>query len=228
MAAPQVRDLQSLISQYSAAFDPQRQQIDESIQANDNSGAAQQAGLAAQQQQAFRGIEQNAQNKGMFFSGFSPNEQANYTSGTYLPALANLQAAIAQTRAGLLGKRADLDTSARQSALGAQENDLSALNAWNTQQEQQRFQAEQARIAAEREAAENAKNRAASAAASSAKNAQPTTAQFLVQAFSGYDPKTMQFYTEREVIPALQANYGLTKSQAEKLAYDYRKSAYKN
>jgi len=54
----------------------------------------------------------------------------------------------------------------------------------------------------------------------------PSVSQFLVQAFSGYQPGKMNFYTEREVIPALMANYDLTKSQAEKYAYDYRLQVY--
>jgi hypothetical protein len=73
------------------------------------------------------------------------------------------------------------------------------------------------------QAAQSAKNAAKSATGSSST---PSVSQFLVQAFSGYQPGKSNFYTEREVIPALMANYGLTKSQAEKYAYDYRQQVY--
>ena len=223
MAAPQVRDLQSLIDQYSASFNPQKQLIEQDLTGLDNAGVAQEQGLQAKQKTAFGQIEQRAQDKGMFFSGFSPDAQATYTADTYLPALAQLQATIAQGRSSLLGKRADLESQARTSALGAQENDLSAKTAWEQQQEQQAFQAEQARLEREAAASENSKNRAASAA----KNDKPTTAQFLVQAFSGFDPgSTPAYYTEREVIPAIKANYGLSDADAKALVYAYRKNVY--
>jgi len=220
---PQVRDLQSLIQQYSGSFDPQRQLIDQDLAGLDASGAAQQAGLAATQKKAFGQIEQQASDKGVFFSGFSPDAQAEYTAGTYLPELAKLQATIASGRSSLLGKRADLDSTARTSAISAQEGDRNALLTWQQQQEQRAFEAEQARLARDAQAAENSKNRAASSAASSV----PTPAQFLVKSFAAYDPKTMQGYTEREVIPALMATYNIPKEQAAALAYSYRKSNYK-
>lgn len=228
MPAPAVRDLQELIGKYQTSFEPQNALIDSDIAAAENSGAAQEAGLGAKRDTAFKGIEQAAQNKGMFFSGFSPNEQANYTADTYLPALANLQSTIASTRSNLLGKKADNNTAARNAALGAQENDVQALARWNEQQEQ--IAAQERAAAAQRafEADQNAKARAATVSASSARSAssQPTQAQFLVQAFSGYDPGKMSGYTEREVIPALMANYNIDKNAAATLAYNYRKSAY--
>ena len=222
MAAPQVRELQSLIDQYSASFNPQKQLIDADLAGLDTAGTAQAAGLDARQKKAFGQIEQNASNKGMFFSGFSPDAQASYTADTYLPELAKLQSTIAQGRSALLGKRADIESQARTSALGAQENDLAAKTAYEQMQEQQAFQAEQARLTREASAIENSKSRAASAASST-----PTPAQFLVSAFSGYDGKTMQGYTEKEVIPALMATYNIPKEQAAALAYQYRKSNYK-
>jgi hypothetical protein len=138
---PQVRDIQSLIAQQNASLDPQYKLIDESINANEQSGQAQIAGLDATKNKAFKGIEQTASDKGMFFSGFSPNEQAEYTAGTYLPALAQLQGTIAQARGTLLGKKADLGKSAFDTATQMQESDRAVLNDWNKMTEQQRFQA---------------------------------------------------------------------------------------
>lgn len=224
---PTQRPLQELIGQYSASFDPQRQLIDQQIASNDASGVAQEAGLAAKQSTAFKQIEQRAQDRGTFFSGFSPNAQAEYTADTYLPALAGLQSAIANTRTSLLGNRAGLDTQANNLALQAQESDRNALTAWQQQQAQQAFQAEQSRLDREATAREAAANRSASARSSAA--SQPTQAQFLSQAFSGYKPAYeggQAYYTEREIIPAIMANYGISEAQAKTLAYDYRKRVF--
>lgn len=161
---PQVRELQSLIAEYGKAYDPQRALIDADINANTNAGAAQEQGLQAKQTQAFKTIEQRGQNKGMYFSGFSPDEQANYTSDTYLPALAQLQATIAATRGSLLGKKADIETSVYEKAFNTREGDIAASKNWQSEQERRAWEAEQARIAREFEASENSKNRSASAA----------------------------------------------------------------
>lgn len=142
--APAVRDLQALIQQQQDALKPQTDLIDSSISANDQSGAAQVAGLGAQKDTAFGQIVQGAQNKGMYFSGFTPDEEAKYTAGTYLPALAQLQSTIAQTRASLLGKKADLNKGAFDVATQQHENDLKTLNDWNQMTAQQQFQASQA------------------------------------------------------------------------------------
>ena len=165
---PQVRDLQALIAEYGKAYDPQRALIDADITANANAGAAQEAGLQAKQTQAFKTIEQRGQNKGMYFSGFSPDEQANYTSDTYLPALAQLQATIAATRSQLLGKKADIETDVYNKAFNTREGDIKQKNDWQSEQERRAWQAEQDRINREFQASENAKGRAASAASSRA------------------------------------------------------------
>lgn len=171
---PPVRELQSLIAEQQQAIAPQKALIDQSIEQNAASGAAQEAGLAATQKKAFGNIEQAAQNKGMFFSGFSPDQQAEYTSSTYLPALAQLQATIAQTRSNLLGKKADMDTEVFKTATGMRENDLQVLRSWEkmtaeqqfnaSEAEKQRvFQARENEVTRQHEARQNAANRAASA-----------------------------------------------------------------
>lgn len=190
--APQVRNLQDLIAQYSASFDPQRQLIDADIEMNAKAGAAQEQGLEAKKTKSFGQIEQNAQSKGMLFSGFTPDAQATYTADTYLPALANLQAAIAGTRSSLLGKKAELDSTARTQALGAQEGDIAAVRSWQTMQEQARLAAEQAAKERAFTAAENERNRRAAAADSAANRAAaaskgssgPTASQMMSEALS--------------------------------------------
>lgn len=141
---PGVRDLQALIAEQTAALQPQFGLIDADITSNTNAGAAQEQGLTATKDKTFKQIGQASQNKGMFFSGFTPNEEADYTASTYLPALAQLQATIAQTRSNLLGKKAELGKSAFDTAFKTREEDKAVVNRWNEMTAQQQFQASQA------------------------------------------------------------------------------------
>lgn len=164
MAAPIVRDLNQLVSELGQSVKPQQDLITQDIAANAASGDAQIAGLGAKKDQAFGQIEQGAQNKGMFFSGFSPNEQAQYTAGTYLPALAQLQSTIASTRSQLLGKRADLNSSVFDKAFATREGDVNSMNDWNKMNEQQQFQAREAALSRDFQSRESQKDRSAAAA----------------------------------------------------------------
>lgn len=177
MAAPAVQNLQDIVAQISAAYKPQQDLIDQSIAANDQSGQAQTAGIEAKKTQAFGGIDQTATDRGMAFSGFTPDQQAKYTGSTYLPALANLQNTIASTRNSLLGKKAGLDTEANNQAFTVHQGQVDAAQKWQDAQDAA-ARAEADRIATQNfTASENAKNRAAQLAAAAAKpGAQPTAA----------------------------------------------------
>ena len=223
MAAPVVQNLQDIIAQIQAAYKPQQDFLDTQVASNEASGTVQNQAIEAQKGQAFGQIEQGAQNKGMYFSGFSPDQQAKYTAATYLPALAKVQEAIASARGQLLGKKAEITSQGNTQGLQVQQSQQSAYNEWQREQERMAFEAAQAE--------KNRQAQAAAARASAARSgggaaAKPTTSQFLVQAFSGYDPKAKSFFTEREIIPALQANYGLSAADAKKMAYTYRKNVF--
>lgn len=161
---PQVRDLQSLIAEQNTALQPQYGLIDADIAGNDTAGQAQERGLDAKKTTAFKQIGQASQDKNMFFSGFSPNEEAEYTAGTYLPALAQLQATIASTRSNLLGKKAELGKSAFDTAFQTREGDVTAKRTWDAAETQRRWEESQAAQERDFKAAESAKDRAAAAA----------------------------------------------------------------
>ena len=185
MAAPAVRDLQSLIQQQNAALTPQYDLINSDIKSNAEAGKAQELGLTAKKDQAFGQIEQTASDKGMFFSGFSPSEQAGYTAGTYLPALAQLQQTIAQTRSNLLGKKAELGKGAFDTAVNLQEGDIGRKFTYDERVAGQQFSADQAERQRQFDARENAATRAASAAQSAAaRSAEPSAAQNLAAALT--------------------------------------------
>lgn len=181
MAAPAVQNLQDIVAQISAAYKPQQDLIDQSITANDQSGQAQTAGIEAKKTQAFGGIDQTATDRGMAFSGFTPDAEAKYTGSTYLPALANLQNTIASTRNSLLGKKAGLDTEANTQAFNVHQGQVKDAQTWQDAQDAA-ARAEAARVASENfTASENQKNRdaqtrAAQIAAASKTGPQPTAA----------------------------------------------------
>lgn len=187
--APAVRKINSLISEIGKSVQPQKALIDADIQSNQRAGDAQIAGLGAQQQQVFGQIEQAASDKGMLFSGFSPDQQAQYTATTYLPALANLQATISQTRSNLMGKKADLDTNVFNKAFDTREGDISRRFQFTERVEGQKFQtserkagqkfsAQQAAQERAFKAAESQRDRSAAAANAAAANASDTAAFF--------------------------------------------------
>jgi len=181
---PQVQDLNTLIGQYQTALAPQKQQLDSQITANDQSGQVQQQGLGAAKDTAFQDITQQANDRGGYFSGFSPDQQAKYTAATYLPALAQLQSTIAGTRASLLGKEADLSATANTSALTEQQQEQKNLQSYQEQQAAAAAAAAEAEKTREFQAGENAKDRAATLAAANAKAAQITPAQQQAQDFA--------------------------------------------
>lgn len=160
MAAPAVRNLNNLIAEIGQSVAPQKALIDADIASAQTAGEAQVAGLDATKDRTFGQIEQRASDKGMLFSGFSPDAQAEYTATSYLPALANLQAQIAQTRTQLLGKKADLDTNVFNQAFQTREGDISRQFTYNQAEADRKFQAEQAEIQRRFTEAQNEKDRA--------------------------------------------------------------------
>jgi hypothetical protein len=177
MPAPQVQDLNALINQYQTALKPQADAIDTQIAGNETSGQQQTQGLDAQKTTAFKGITQQANDRGGYFSGFTPNEEATYTAGTYLPALAQLQSTIANTRSQLLGKKADLSSSANTSAINEQHSQQSAFDAWQQQQEQLAAAAAEAEKTRQFTAGQNAQDRALKSSEISASRGSDSAAQ---------------------------------------------------
>lgn len=135
MAAPAVLNLQDTIAALRAAqqgnYDTLTQQ-EKDLATNE---ANQTAGLAAKKDAAFGQITNNAQTRGALFSGFTPDAQATYTSATYLPALANLQKAITESRTAIQGSRNSLDSNISSEALKQVEGSKTAFQQWQDAQD---------------------------------------------------------------------------------------------
>lgn len=164
MSAPAIRDLNALISEIGQSVAPQKQLIDADIANAQKAGDAQIAGMEARKDKTFGQIEQRASDKGMLFSGFSPDAQAEYTASTYLPALAALQEKIAATRSQLLGKKADLDTNVFEKAYQTREGDIGRRFTYDEGERSRAFQAAENEKRRAFEADQNERNRQSQAA----------------------------------------------------------------
>lgn len=176
MQPPQVRTLDQLMSATNSLYDPQRNEYRTQIGQAGEQGAASEQALYGAQNAAFKNIAQMASNKGMLFSGFTPDQQAQYNSTKFMPAMAALRGKVQDNIARLQSALLGLDTDQRKQAMSMQEGDQNKLDAYNSEQDRRKFEKEQADLAYQREmeklsktqafeASQNAANRAAQAAA---------------------------------------------------------------
>lgn len=135
-AQPQVQSLSDIIASLNPIYDSQRQAINQQISNNQQSGGAQMSALDAAKQAAFQSINQNASNRGLLFSGFSPNEQAQYLGTRYLPAVAQLQQGIQDRNNTLTNQLLGIDTNVQKQALDTQQGQVKDQNAYALQQQQ--------------------------------------------------------------------------------------------
>ena len=85
------QQLQDIINSLNSVYDPQKQLINQQMQAIPGQFQAQQAGLDQQKTNAFNGIDSNANARGVLYSGAPIAEQQRYLGTDYLPAVANLK-----------------------------------------------------------------------------------------------------------------------------------------
>lgn len=95
------RALGDILTELNTVYDPQKALVKEQMATIDPSQSAEMQGLQAAQQDAFQAITDQANRRGMFYSGAPISEQQKYTGATYLPAVANLRAKYAQQKFNL-------------------------------------------------------------------------------------------------------------------------------
>lgn len=144
--------IDDILKELDAGYNPQRQAINDQIAQLQPQADQQIQGLKAQQSNAFNDITNGARDRGMGFSGIPIDEQAKYTAGTFLPAVANVQQSVNTTKNSLLDSLNNVNLDQRKTAYGIQNNQQTL--------EQQAAQAAQAR--ADALAAQKAANAGAS------------------------------------------------------------------
>jgi hypothetical protein len=167
---PTVHTLDQLMASSNPIYEPQRQIYNQQMGQATDLGQQQEQGLYNTQKQAFGDISQMASNKGMLFSGFTPDQQAKYNATKFMPALVDLRGKVQDNISKLQSALVGLDTEQRKQAMDQQGNEQNQLNQYNQQQQQQEFQRQQAQLQYQHELAlANSKQQAA----------QPTAAQQL-------------------------------------------------
>lgn len=95
------RALEDIIRELDASYSPQRQSIQERLNALPAQADAEIKGLEGQQTQAFDSILAGARGRGLGFSGIPIAEQAQYTSSQFLPAVARVRQSQNENRLSL-------------------------------------------------------------------------------------------------------------------------------
>lgn len=138
------RELAQILQELDAVYKPQKDQYTQAIQSTDPALAQEEAGLQAAKQDAFQGITDQANRRGLFYSGMPIAEQARYTGAQFLPALANLRARYAQQKFDLTNALNKVTQDQYNTAYGVRQKEL------DLEEQQRQFDA---KLAAEQAAA---------------------------------------------------------------------------
>jgi hypothetical protein len=129
------QDLNAIISELDAAYNPSRQTINDRINGLQGAQDSDIAGLQAQQTQAFDDITNGARSKGMGFSGIPIQEQAKYTASSFLPAVAKVKQSYSDGRNSLVDALNNMNIDQRKTAMSIRET-----------QQNRDFEAQQAQL----------------------------------------------------------------------------------
>lgn len=196
-------------------YDPQAALVQKQITELPTQYEAQKTALEQAKANAFRDITSAAQQRGVFFSGFRPEQQARYVGEKYLPAMAGLATQQQQRQAALESALLSLGAERQREATTNLQNIL------KTEAAQKQAEAQ----------AQAARTKSYSGGGGTAAKA-PTTAQLKQQAvedaqflFNGYTGQ--QGYTENVVIPQLQMAYPeLSAQNIYDIVYPVRKAKF--
>ncbi len=150
------RALADIMTELNSVYDPQRNLYNSQLQAADPQLEAEQKGLMAQKEDSFRQITDQANRRGMFYSGLPIAEEQRYTGTQFLPAVANLRSKYATQKFGLSEALNKLAVDQR----------MNAQNIWDTERdlEEKQRQFDQ-QMAAQRDAEARARASAGSGGA---------------------------------------------------------------
>ena len=136
---------------------------------------SQRTALDAQKVHGFNTINDNANAKGLAFSGIPMNEQANYLSTQYLPGMQKLTTQQNEDDLALQKSLASINSEKVLKATDIRQQQQTAYETYLENERQRAFQAEQTRLERANAAAIAAANRAASATIAAADRAASAT-----------------------------------------------------
>lgn len=120
--------LADIMKESDSYYQPKKDLYNQQLSQTDPQQQAEVQGLQQQQQDSFSQIRDQAQRRGLFFSGIPLAEQAKYTATQFLPAVANLQGKYAQQRFGLQNALADLGSQQYKDAMDIQQHQKAELS----------------------------------------------------------------------------------------------------
>lgn len=118
------RELSAILSELNNVYNPQRETVNQQMQSLDPMMQAEEKGLASAKEDAFAGITNQANRRGLFYSGIPVAEEQKYTGSTYLPALANLKGKYAQQRFNLQDALSKIQQEQYSQAYGIRQGEL--------------------------------------------------------------------------------------------------------
>lgn len=148
------RALQDILTELNAVYDPQRQSYNQQIQTLDPQLEAEQKGLQATKEDSFQQITNNANRRGLLYSGLPVQEEQKYIGQQFLPAVANLRAKYSSQRFGLQDAIAKITADQYNNAYGIRNKELQVEE--EQRQFNERLAAQERAEAANREAAARA------------------------------------------------------------------------
>jgi hypothetical protein len=117
------RALNQIIAELDTVYKPQRDLYNKQISGIDPQLQAEEQGLMAQKEDSFRQITDQANRRGMFYSGLPIAEEQRYTGQQFLPAVAGLRSKYATQRFGLQETLAKIAQEQRSQAYGIQDRE---------------------------------------------------------------------------------------------------------
>ena len=130
------RALDSILSELNNVYNPQRDVIRQQQEAIDPALQAEEKGLNFAKNDAFQQITDQANRRGLFYSGIPVAEEQKYTGGTFLPALANLRSKYQQQRFNLSDALNKIQADQYNQAYGIYQKEVAAdeeARRWNEQ-----------------------------------------------------------------------------------------------
>lgn len=118
------RGISDILAELDASYSPQKQAIQQRLDALPAQADAEIAGLQGQQTQAFDDILAGARQRGLGFSGIPLGEQAKYTSNQFLPAVARVRQSQNDVRGGLFDALNNVNLDQRKTAMGVYQQEL--------------------------------------------------------------------------------------------------------
>lgn len=118
------RALQDILTELNNVYNPQKDIVNQQINRLDPMMGEEQKGLEAAKNDAFSQITDQANRRGLFYSGIPIQEEQRYTGASYLPAVANLRSRYAQQRFNLQDALAQITKDQYNQAYGIRQGEL--------------------------------------------------------------------------------------------------------